>query len=154
MIKPPDFPKYRTGDAKGQMSGGPMYYIKNGLGKKRYSGVLSTLFAILGKCSTFLNRNLFAGKCLVDSARIAFDIPEALSAAVISLFVTFCDSFGWIRRIASRIPVSGALYGNRLYAQLPHDCRLNLEKLTETLILIINSAFTGTAARAVFLEQG
>lgn len=30
---------------------------------------------------------------------------------------------------------------------------LNLEKLTETLVLIINSAFTGTAARAVFLEQ-
>nr|WP_269851039.1 alanine:cation symporter family protein [Methanosarcina horonobensis] len=32
--------KYRTVDANGQMSGGPMYYIKNGLGHKRYSKFL------------------------------------------------------------------------------------------------------------------
>ena len=115
--------KYRTVDANGQMSGGPMYYIKNGLGQKRYSGVLATLFAIFGVNVALFGIGTFPQvNAIVDSARIAFDIPEALSAAVISLLVACCDS----RRDqedCSRSPVSGALYGNRLCARLPCDCR-------------------------------
>jgi AGCS family alanine or glycine:cation symporter len=43
--------KYRTVDENGQMSGGPMYYIKNGLGHKSYSGLLAQLFSLFGICA-------------------------------------------------------------------------------------------------------
>ncbi len=84
--------KYRTVDANGQMSGGPMYYIKNGLEHKKYSRVLAPpLFAFFGGVNvalfgigTFPQVN-----AIVDSARIAFNIPEVLSALAISLFVAF-----------------------------------------------------------------
>ncbi len=40
--------KYRTVDANGQMSGGPMYYIRNGLEEKSYRRVLAAVFGFLG----------------------------------------------------------------------------------------------------------
>ncbi len=146
--------KYRIVDANGQMSGGPMYYIKKGLGQKWYSGVLSTLFAIFGVNVALFGIGTFPQvNAIVDSARIAFDIPEALSAAVISLLVAVV-TLGGIRRIAAvaqfLVPFMaiGYVLGSLVIVGL------NLEKLPETLALIINSAFTGTAARGGFLGAG
>ena len=130
-----------------------MYYIKNGLGQKRYSGVLSTLFAIFGVNVALFGIGTFPQvNAIVDSARIAFDIPEALSAAVISLFVAFV-TLGGIRRIAAVAQFLVPFMAIGYVLSCLVIVGLNLEKLTETLVLIINSAFTGTAARAVFLEQ-
>ena len=146
--------KYRIVDANGQMSGGPMYYIKKGLGQKWYSGVLSTLFAVFGVNVALFGIGTFPQvNAIVDSARIAFDIPEALSAAVISLLVAVV-TLGGIRRIAAvaqfLVPFMaiGYVLGSLVIVGL------NLEKLPETLALIINSAFTGTAARGGFLGAG
>ena len=146
--------KYRTLDANGQMSGGPMYYIKKGLGQKWYSGVLSTLFAIFGVNVALFGIGTFPQvNAIVDSARIAFDIPEALSAAVISLLVAVV-TLGGIRRIAAvaQFLVPFMAIGYVLGCLV--IVGLNLEKLPETLALIINSAFTGTAARGGFLGAG
>ena len=146
--------KYRTVDANGQMSGGPMYYIKKGLGQKWYSGVLSTLFAVFGVNVALFGIGTFPQvNAIVDSARIAFDIPEALSAAVISLLVAVV-TLGGIRRIAAvaQFLVPFMAIGYVLGCLV--IVGLNLEKLPETLALIINSAFTGTAARGGFLGAG
>ena len=93
--------KYRTVDANGQMSGGPMYYIKNGLEHKKYSRVLAPLFAFFGVNVALFGIGTFPQvNAIVDSARIAFNIPEVLSALAISLFVAFV-TLGGIRRIAA-----------------------------------------------------
>jgi len=146
--------KYRTVDANGQMSGGPMYYIKNGLGHKRYSRVLAPLFAIFGVNVALFGIGTFPQvNAIADSARIAFGIPEVLSAAVISLFVAFV-TLGGIRRIASvaqfLVPFMAVGYVLGCLVIIG----LNLEKLQDTFTLIINSAFTGTAARGGFLGAG
>ncbi len=146
--------KYRIVDENGQMSGGPMYYIKNGLEGKRYSRVLATLFAIFGIDVALFGIGTFPQvNAIVDSARIAFDIPEALSAAVISLLVAFV-TLGGIKRIAAVAQFLMPFMAIGYVLGCLVIVGLNLEKLPETLALIINSAFTGTAARGGFLGAG
>lgn len=146
--------KYRTVDANGQMSGGPMYYIRDGLKEKKYSRVLASVFAFFGVSVSLFGIGIFPQvNAIVDSARIAFDIPEVLSAAVISLLVAFV-TLGGIRRIAAvaqfLVPFMAAGYVLGCVLVIG----LNLEKVPETLALIISSAFTGTAAQGGFLGAG
>lgn len=146
--------KYRTVDASGQMSGGPMYYIKNGLGHKRYSRILAPLFAIFGVNVALFGIGTFPQvNAIADSARIAFGVPEVLSAALISFLVAFV-TLGGIRRIAAvaqfLVPFMAVGYVLGCLVIIG----LNLEKLQDTFTLIISSAFTGTAARGGFLGAG
>ena len=146
--------KYRVVDAKGQMSGGPMYYIKNGLGQMKYSRVLAAAFAFFGMNVALFGIGTFPQvNAIVDSARIAFNIPETLSAFAISLLVAFV-TLGGIRRIAAvaqlLVPFMAISYVSGCLIILG----LNLEKIPEILSLIINTAFTGTAARGGFLGAG
>ncbi|AKB79132.1 Sodium/glycine symporter GlyP [Methanosarcina horonobensis HB-1 = JCM 15518] len=146
--------KYRTVDANGQMSGGPMYYIKNGLGHKRYSKVLASLFAIFGVNVALFGIGTFPQvNAIVDSARIAFDIPEILTAAVLSLLVAFV-TLGGIRRIAAvaqfMVPFMAMAYVLGCFVIIG----LNLDKLPETFALILSSAFSETAAKGGFLGAG
>lgn len=146
--------KYRTVDANGQMSGGPMYYIKNGLAHKKYSKILAPLFAIFGVNVALFGIGTFPQvNAIVDSARIAFDIPEILSAAVLSLLVAFV-TLGGIRRIAAvaqfMVPFMAIAYVLGCLVIIG----LNLEKLPATFALILSSAFTETAARGGFLGAG
>lgn len=146
--------KYRTVDAKGQMSGGPMYYIKNGLAHKKYSKILAPLFAIFGVNVALFGIGTFPQvNAIVDSARIAFDIPEILSAAVLSLLVAFV-TLGGIRRIAAvaqfMVPFMAVAYVLGCIVIIG----LNLDKIPATFSLIISSAFTETAAKGGFLGAG
>jgi len=146
--------KYRTVDANGQMSGGPMYYIKNGLGHKKYSKILAPLFAIFGVNVALFGIGTFPQvNAIVDSARIAFDIPEVLTAAMLSLLVAFV-TLGGIRRIAAvaqfMVPFMAVAYVLGCLVIIG----LNLEKLPETFALILSSAFSETAAKGGFLGAG
>ncbi|MGD9775942.1 MAG: alanine/glycine:cation symporter family protein [Methanosarcina sp.] len=146
--------KYRTVDANGQMSGGPMYYIKNGLEHKKYSRVLAPLFAFFGVNVALFGIGTFPQvNAIVDSARIAFNIPEVLSALAISLFVAFV-TLGGIRRIAAVAQLVVPFMAMAYVLGCLVIITLNLEKIPETFALIVSSAFTGTAARGGFLGAG
>lgn len=146
--------KYRTVDANGQMSGGPMYYIKNGLEHKKYSRVLAPLFAFFGVNVALFGIGTFPQvNAIVDSARIAFNIPEVLSALAISLFVAFV-TLGGIRRIAAVAQLVVPFMAMAYVLGCLVIISLNLEKIPETFALVISSAFTGTAARGGFLGAG
>jgi AGCS family alanine or glycine:cation symporter len=146
--------KYRTVDTNGQMSGGPMYYIKNGLGHKWYSRVLAPLFALFGVNVALFGIGTFPQvNAIVDAARIAFDVPEVLSAAVISLLVAFV-TLGGIRRIAAAAQLLVPFMAMAYVLGCLMIIFLNLEKIPETFALVVSSAFTGTAARGGFLGAG
>ncbi len=143
--------RYRTVDANGQMSGGPMYYIKNGLAGKWYGRVLAPLFAFFGLNVALFGIGTFPQvNAIVDSARIAFDIPEVLTAAVLSLLVAFV-TLGGIKRIAAvaqfMVPFMAIAYVLGCVIIIG----LNLDRIPATFSLIISSAFTETAARGGFL---
>lgn len=146
--------KYRTVDENGQMSGGPMYYIKNGLAGRWYSRILAPLFAVFGVNVALFGIGTFPQvNAIVDSARIAFNIPEVLSAAVISLLVAFV-TLGGIKRIAAAAQLLVPFMAVGYVLSCLVIIGMNLEKLPETFALIISSAFTGTAARGGFLGAG
>ena len=143
--------RYRTVDANGQMSGGPMYYIKNGLAGKWYGRVLAPLFAFFGLNVALFGIGTFPQvNAIVDSARIAFDIPEVLTAAVLSLLVAFV-TLGGIKRIAAVAQFMVPFMATAYVLGCLIIIGLNLDKIPATFSLIISSAFTETAARGGFL---
>jgi AGCS family alanine or glycine:cation symporter len=131
-----------------------MYYIKNGLEHKKYSRVLAPLFAFFGVNVALFGIGTFPQvNAIVDSARIAFNIPEVLSALAISLFVAFV-TLGGIRRIAAVAQLVVPFMAMAYVLGCLVIITLNLEKIPETFALIVSSAFTGTAARGGFLGAG
>jgi amino acid carrier protein len=143
--------KYRTFDENGQVSGGPMYYIKNGLADKSYSGLLSKMFAIFGifvgcmGIGTFTQMN-----AIVDSAKITFDIPVIYTGAVVTLLV-FLVIIGGIRSIAKVAQVVVPFMAIAYVLGSILILLLNLDHIPPAISLVFRSAFSRTAATGGFL---
>lgn len=74
---------YREKDANGTMSGGPMYYITNGLGWK-WMGVL---FAIFAAVAAFGIGNMVQSNSMADALQSNFNIPFWVTGVVTMVFV-------------------------------------------------------------------
>ncbi|AQS40038.1 amino acid carrier protein [Shewanella psychrophila] len=89
--------KYRITDARGQIAGGPMYYIERGLGL----GWMAKLFAIFGVGVAFLGIGTFAQvNAISDAMMIAFQVPSWLTAVVLTCLVA-AVTLGGVKRIGS-----------------------------------------------------
>jgi AGCS family alanine or glycine:cation symporter len=78
--------KYRTLDENGQVAGGPMYYIENGLGKKWIP--LAKIFALFGIVTAMLGCGTFPQvNAITESVNNAFHIPVVAVGAVITIAV-------------------------------------------------------------------
>ena len=122
--------KYRERNAKGDWVGGPMYYIKNGLGRK-WNG-LAVAFSLLGALAAFGIGNMTQVNTIASSINTAIDafggntvgtaitlfgqiVP--ISSIVVGLLVSIIVAmtlFGGIKRIGSvaekMVPVMAAIY--------------------------------------------
>ena len=134
--------KYREVDENGEMAGGPMYYIKNGLGLNW----LAKLFAIFGVGVALLGIGTFGQvKSIADAAQIGFNIPIVATTIVITIVVALI-TLGGIKRISSVsekvVPFMAILYiiGSLLVLFFNYD------KIPSALSLIIESAFNPKAA--------
>ncbi len=141
--------KYRTVDDNGQISGGPMYYIEKGLGPKFRP--LAIMFAISGILVAFFGIGTFPQvNAIVSSAENSMGIPVYLTAAVITLLVALV-TIGGIKRIANVttkvVPFMAVFYVVVCLAVLI----MHIEQLPTAVKLVINGAFTGTAATGGFL---
>lgn len=131
--------KFRIKDDKGQMAGGPMYYIENGLGKKfKWLAVLFAFFgtftALLG-CGTFPQVNAIA-----ESVSSAFHISVPIVGAVITILVAVVV-FGGITSISKVaefiVPIMAILYiGGCVIALI-----LNASLIPEAFSRIFHAAF-------------
>lgn len=134
--------KYREVDENGQMSGGPMYYIKNGLGLNW----LAKLFAIFGVGVALLGIGTFGQvKSIADAAQIGFNIPLVATAVVVTILVALV-TLGGIKRISSVsekvVPFMAILYIVGVILVLI----FNFTKIPSAISLIIRSAFNPEAA--------
>lgn len=75
--------KYRVKDSKGEMAGGPMYYLEHGL-KQKWLGVL---FAIFGAFAAFGIGNGTQSKAVADAMSNTFSIPHWVSGIVLVLLL-------------------------------------------------------------------
>lgn len=141
--------KYREIDANGNISGGPMYYIKNGMGKKWQW--LATMFAIFGMFAGILGIGTMTQ---VNTIADIVNIGMGFNPTVVIFVVTFCAAiiiFGgihFISNVASMIvPFMAIAYFVSTIALL----LINADKVPAAFASIISDAFTGTAMTGGFL---
>lgn len=147
--------KYRSTDEKGQICGGPMYYIQNGMGD-RWKW-LAKLFAFFGIMTAMLGCGTFPQvNAITESTSEAFGLPVWLIGIVVAVAVA-CVVLGGIQSISNTaqfvVPFMAMLYiAGSLVILL-----LNFSALPEAFHLIITSAFTpqgvgGGAAGTAFIS--
>lgn len=139
--------KYRQVDDKGQMVGGPMYYLQYGVGSRTLA-VLFALFAIGVACfgiGTFPQVN-----AILDATEISFGVSREISAMVLTLLVAFVTVGGIqsIAKVAGKVVPAMALF--YILACLSVIIS-NSDQLLTAISLVITSAFTSTAATGGFL---
>ncbi len=80
--------KYRNVDENGQMSGGPMAYIENGIKWKGIAKVLSVLFCVFALGSAFFGIGTFSQiNSITDNVYSLFNVPVAITTAVLIICV-------------------------------------------------------------------
>jgi AGCS family alanine or glycine:cation symporter len=139
--------KYREVDEEGNHVGGPMYYIKNGLGDNwRWLG---GAFAIFGALAGFGIGNMVQANSVADAMQTNLGVPFWITGVVMAVLV-FAVLIGGIRRIAQ---VAGKLVPFMAIAYVAGGLVVilfNLSEVPAALALIVTQAFTPTAATGGF----
>jgi len=139
--------KYRETDEQGQHVGGPMYYIKNGLGKKW--AWMGATFAVFGAVAGFGIGNTVQSNSVASVLRDNFSIPTWVSGLVIMILVG-AVILGGIKRIgrvaAALVPFMAISY---LVAGLV-VLAINAHLLPQAFSLIFTHAFSPVAAQGGF----
>lgn len=133
---------FRRINPDGSISGGPMYYIENGMGP-RWKW-LAVTFAVAMGITGFLTGNAIQANTIADILRSDFQIPVALTGAVSATLVA-AVILGGIRRIgyvtARLVPIMAFLYvGSGLIILL-----LNITHLPSAFATIFSHAFNPKA---------
>ncbi|ETN92327.1 Amino-acid carrier protein AlsT [Gammaproteobacteria bacterium MOLA455] len=139
---------YRETDELGKKVGGPMYYIKNGLGAKwKWLGML---FAFFGALAGFGLANTVQSNAVSQILESNFNVPTLLSGIVMSILVGVV-LLGGIKRIAEvagkLVPLMAIIY---LLATMS-ILILNAAEVPAAVFLIVDSAFNGAAATGGFV---
>ena len=141
--------KYRETDEKGEIAGGPMYYIKNGMGEK-YKW-LGTLFAFFGVLVAYFGIGTFAQvNSIVDITKMTIGLDPVWTGAILTIFVAAITIGGLqsIAAAASRIvPAMAFIYFLSTIGVL----LVFADKVPAAVSMIFESAFTTTAATGGFL---
>jgi len=139
--------KYREIDERGHYVGGPMYYIKNGLGENWKW--LAIAFALFGMTAAFGIGNMVQANSVADAMHTAFAIPDWVSGGVM-MILTAIVILGGIKRIAvvaaKLVPLMALAYiTGASWIILTH-----FADVPAALASIVSDAFTGTAAAGGF----
>ena len=138
---------FRETDANGNKIGGPMYYIKNGLGK-RFTW-LATSFAIFGALAGFGIGNTIQANSVADVLSSKFNIEPLYTGIVMAVLVGLV-LVGGIKSIAQ---VAGKLVPFMAVAYVLAGLTIlamNVTLLPEAFNLIFTYAFTPIAATGGF----
>lgn len=132
--------KYREKDENGQMAGGPMYYIQNGLGIKW----LAKLFALFGIGVAFFGIGTFGQVNSIAAAAATFNVPLVVTAVIVTILVSMV-TLGGIKRISkvseTVVPFMACTYIIAVVVVLV----CNYKSIVPSLLLIIKSAFNPSA---------
>ncbi|KFZ36806.1 sodium:alanine symporter [Shewanella mangrovi] len=139
--------KFREEDEKGHHVGGPMYYIKNGLGKKWTW--LGFLFAFFGAFAGFGIGNTVQANSVADALNANFGVPAWITGVVMMILVG-AVLMGGIKRIADvagkLVPLMTVFYIICGLAVLA----VNISEIPAAISLIVESAFSPVAAQGGF----
>lgn len=138
--------KYRTVDKRGEMCGGPMYFIEYGL-KWHW---LAAAFALFGAIAALGGGNMLQANSVADVMYSMFNVDPWVSGIVVAILtaLTLMGGIKSIGKVASfLVPIMAILYigGGLLILLVKYD------KIPLALYQIFTHAFTGQAAFGGFL---
>jgi AGCS family alanine or glycine:cation symporter len=139
--------RYREQDDLGGFSGGPMYYIRNGLGPR--FAILSGAFALFGAMAGFGLANTVQSNSVAQVLGDQFEV-HWLTTGLLLMVIVGAVILGGIRRIAATasavVPVMAIAY----VAMSALVIAINIEQVPTALGTIIDSAFNGASAAGGF----
>lgn len=133
--------KYRTEDHKGQMNGGPMYFIEKGLNWRWLAGA----FALFGAIGAFGGGNMLQANAVADVMWASFGLDSLWTGIALAIFValSLIGGIKSIGKVASvLVPLMAIVYigGALIVLTVFYD------RIPGVLMNIITSAFSGQAA--------
>jgi alanine or glycine:cation symporter, AGCS family len=137
--------RYRIQDDRGEMAGGPMYYIERGLGWKW----LAIAFAFFGGITAFFTGNLVQSNSIASAIHSSFHVNVWITGVILAI-CTGLVLLGGIKSIGGvtsyLVPFMALFYiiGSIVVLILRYDA------IPEALSLIFKTAFTGQAAMGGF----
>lgn len=138
--------RYRTVDERGEMAGGPMYYLARGAGLPWLGG----LFAFFAALAAFGIGNMVQSNSVADAVESSFGVPVYVTGGVITL-ATGIVILGGIRSIARvtqvLVPVMIVLY----MAAAIFVIFKNLAGVPTLFTHVLREAFTPSAATGGFV---
>ncbi len=139
--------RYRETMPDGSYVGGPMYYIKNGMGKNwKWLGFCFAVFAAIAALGI---GNMVQSNSVARAAERAFSVPYWTTGLVLA-GLTFAVVIGGIRRIAEvterLVPFMAIVYVVGALIIIG----FNIDQVASAFGLIFTDAFTGTAATGGF----
>lgn len=140
--------RYREVDEVGNHIGGPMFYIRNGLG--RHWAWLGTAFALFGAVAGFGIGNTVQANSVADALNQSIHLPKVATGLVLAALAALV-LIGGIRRIAQ---VAGKLVPLMAVAYIAAGLvilAVHAPAIPEALGLIVRHAFTPMAATGGFL---
>jgi alanine or glycine:cation symporter, AGCS family len=139
--------KFREKDEQGRYSGGPMYYIKNGLHKRWHW--LGYAFALFGALAGFGIANTVQSNSVSQVLNDSFSVPPLVTGLILMALVA-AVVLGGIKRIASvaswLVPFMAVSYV--LMSTL--IIIMNFSAIPAAVSTIVSSAMTGSAAAGGF----
>ncbi len=81
--------KYREVNDKGEMSGGPMYTMKNGFKNKKVGLVMGWIFALFAVIASFGIGNLTQANSISTAIKTTFNVPLWVTGAIITVLALF-----------------------------------------------------------------
>ena len=134
---------YREVDELGEHVGGPMYFIRNGLGSNW--AWLGTVFAFFGALAGFGIGNGVQANAMAEALQNSFGVPPFVTGVVVAM-ITFAVLIGGIERIGRVtqvvVPVMALVYViGALVILIAH-----IDQVPGAFGLIFSNAFTGQAA--------
>jgi AGCS family alanine or glycine:cation symporter len=158
--------KYRTFNTDGTVAGGPMYYMRKGIAEIYNAPVFAKVLAIVFACATVLcslgTGNMAQSNSMTEVFHTSYSLPGMLTIAGITFPSRYITAsiitglvllviVGGIKRIAdvtSRlVPIMAILY----FVSALTVILIMYKTIPDAFILIVKSAFTGTAATGGFV---
>jgi alanine or glycine:cation symporter, AGCS family len=144
--------RFRRVDARGNQSGGPMFYLTYGVGGG-FGKFLGVFFAIATAIAAFGIGNMVQSNSVADALDSEFGVAPLVTGLVLTVFAAVVI-FGGIKAIgrvtALLVPFMAILYMLGATVVLA----INIDQLPSALALVFTDAFTGTAAAGGFAGAG
>lgn len=142
--------KYRVVNEDGQMSGGPMFALKNGFRIRWLGTLLAILFSVFTVIASFGIGNLTQGNSIAEAMMTTFSLPTWITGLIIAVLVVIVV-LGGIKSIGS-VSAKVVPFMAVFYAVGAVICIIiNAEKIPQGLADIFTAAFSPGAIGAGFV---